>query len=148
MGALTEAEFTEMRDRMARNASPMRATRLTTTGLSKPCTASLHRTGMNQWETEYSFQLEAMRLVGEILWWKFEPMKLRLAGKTYYTPDFGVVLPDQRQQFIEVKGFWRDDAVVKFKVAAEAFPLYRFTAIRKKRAKEGGGWEVLRDLNV
>ena len=36
----------------------------------------------------------------------------------------------------EVKGFWRDDARVKIKVAADIYP-FRFLAIKK--AKDG--WE-------
>jgi hypothetical protein len=41
----------------------------------------------------------------------------------------------------EVKGFWRDDARAKIKIAADAYP-FRFFAIRKQPAKAGGGWEV------
>lgn len=38
-------------------------------------------------------------------------------------------------------------SLAKFKVAAELFP-FRFTMLRKKAVKDGGGWEVMRDLNA
>jgi hypothetical protein len=73
---------------------------------------------------------------GEIRGWKFEAVKLRLADKTFYTPDFLVVLKDGSLEFHETKGFWRDDARVKIKVAAELYPMFRFAALKKKK----GNW--------
>lgn len=92
---------------------------------------------MNKTEAAYAYELELRRLAGEIAWYRFEAIKLRLAAKTFYTPDFLVVLADGEVQFHEVKGFWRDDARVKIKVAAEQFP-FAFIAIRKTK----GGWET------
>jgi len=66
----------------------------------------------------------------------YEPVKLRLAKATFYTPDFMVVLSDGGIEMHEVKGFWRDDARVKIKVAAEQFPWFRFRAV----TKVGMGW--------
>jgi hypothetical protein len=68
---------------------------------------------------------------------RYEPMKLRLADGSYYTPDFGVLTRDCLFELHETKGFWREAAKVRIKVAAELFP-FKFIAI--KRAK-GGGWE-------
>jgi hypothetical protein len=65
-------------------------------------------------------------------------MKLRLANLTTYSPDFMVIDPDGSVVFHEVKGFWMDDARVKIKVAAEAFPWFHFVAATKKK----GQWEV------
>lgn len=92
---------------------------------------------MNATEAAYSEHLESLRILGEIVWHKFEPMKLRLAEGAYFTPDFGVKMRDGSLQFHETKGFWRESAKVRIKVAAEIFP-FKFIAI--KRAK-GGGWE-------
>lgn len=39
----------------------------------------------------------------------------------------------------EVKGFWRDDARAKIKIAADLYP-FRFIAVMKRRKKDGGGW--------
>lgn len=99
----------------------------------------LPKARMNKLEAEYAQELENQKRCGLILWWAFEPMKLRLAGNTYYSPDFGVLA--YRLEFHEVKGFWRDDARVKIKVAAEHFP-FVFRAIKKKKQRDGGGWDV------
>ncbi len=84
---------------------------------------------MNKLETRYSQHLTEQQGYGLIARWDFEPEKLRLADRTYYTPDFRVLLPDGTIEFHETKGFWEDDARIKFKVAAEQHP-YTFKAIR------------------
>lgn len=83
---------------------------------------------MNGTERKYADYLEQCRKRGDILRWDFEPVKLRLADSTFYTPDFRVILHDGTEEYHEVKGFWRDDARVKIKVAAEMHP-YRFIAV-------------------
>lgn len=109
--------------------------------------AKVPKPRLNKWEQEYAQYLEAARQAGTIRWYGFEAIKLRLASGTYYTPDFAVLNTDNELEFREIKGFWRDDALVKFKVAAEHFP-FRFLALRKKRVSEGGGWEVLKDIGT
>lgn len=99
---------------------------------------------MNKWEKEYAETLQYRMMCGLIDWFAFEPMKLRLAGRTYYTPDFAVIIGG-KLEYHEIKGHWRDDALVKFKVAAELYP-FTFKAIRKKKVREGGGWEIIRQL--
>jgi len=102
--------------------------------------------GMNSWESCYAREeLEPRRIVGEILWWGFEAIKLRLAGATFYTPDFAVLTSQLRLEFHEIKGFEREDSAVKIKVAAALFP-FRFTMLRKRKVKDGGGWDIIRDL--
>jgi hypothetical protein len=88
---------------------------------------------MNKTEAAYSRLLELRQRAGEIRAYKFESVKLRLAKRTHYTPDFLVVLPDGTVEFHEVKGFWRDDARVKIKVAAEAYPYFHFVAVQNKK---------------
>jgi hypothetical protein len=95
--------------------------------------------GMNKLEAEYAQVLEMRLRAGEILWYGYERIKLRLADRTYYTPDFSVLLPGRLLEFHETKGFWRDDARVKIKVAAEQYP-WRFIALSKRRKRDGGGW--------
>lgn len=85
---------------------------------------------MNKLERRYSEQLEAWRLTGEIQWWKYDAIKLRLADNTFYTPDFLVMKADSTLEVHETKGHWEDDARVKIKVAAEAYPLFRFVAVQ------------------
>lgn len=78
---------------------------------------------------------------GEILWHRFEDIKLRLANNTFYTPDFDVLAADGVMELHEVKGFWQDDARVKIKIAADQYP-FRFIAVRVRPKKDGGGWAV------
>lgn len=94
--------------------------------------------GMNKTEALYANELRLREQASEIVWYRFESLKLRLADKTWYCPDFLVVFPDGRMEFHEVKGFWRDDARVKIKVAAEQYPMFRFIAVSRKK----GGWQI------
>lgn len=93
--------------------------------------------GMNKLEERYSNHLELLRKSGTIIEFLFQPVKLKLAGKTFYTPDFFVILPDVVEVH-ETKGFMRDDAAVKIKVAAKMFWFWKF-----KLVKEGGKNEWL-----
>lgn len=96
---------------------------------------------MNKTEIAYSQHLEALKSCGEIVWWKFEAIKLRLADNTFYTVDFFVMKASGELEAHEVKGYWMDDARVKIKVAAGLYP-FRFIAIQKKSNKQGGGWKT------
>jgi hypothetical protein len=103
----------------------------------RPRTRSVPGT-MNKLEARYEVEvLKPMLMAGEIADYLFEAVKLRLADRTFYTPDFVVITPEQIE-FHEVKGFWEDDARVKIKVAAAQFWWARFVAIQwvKKQWKE------------
>ena len=89
---------------------------------------------MNRLESEYASHLKAREVAGEIAWWKFEALKLKLAKLTTYTPDFIVMRADGLLECHETKGFWQEDARAKIKIAAELFP-FRFVAITKKRGQ-------------
>ena len=91
---------------------------------------------MNKTEAAYDAHLQLLRHAGEILWHKFEGIKLRLADNTFYTADFAVMAKDGVMEIHEIKGFWEDDARVKIKVAASLYP-FRFIALKKKK----DGWE-------
>ena len=64
-------------------------------------------------------------LRGKYEWVGVQCITLKLADDTRYTPDFFSIDAGQLVAF-EVKGFWRDDAKVKIKVAARQFPFIRF----------------------
>jgi hypothetical protein len=85
---------------------------------------------MNKLEAQYAQSLELMCRAGEISWYQFDAVKLRLADKTFYTPDFFVLRMDSTLEVHEVKGHWEDDARVKIKVAASLFP-FKFVAVKK-----------------
>lgn len=99
----------------------------------------LKRGQMNKTEAEYERELELRQVAGEVEWFRFEGLKLRLADSTFYTPDFAVMLAGGQMECHEVKGHWQDDARVKIKVAAEQYP-FRFIAVRKQAKKDGGGF--------
>jgi hypothetical protein len=91
---------------------------------------------MNKTEAAYAEHLTNEERAGRVIWWKFEAIKLRLADATFFTPDFMVLPSDGLLEVVEVKGFWRDDARVKIKVAASLFP-FRFIAVTRTK---GGSW--------
>lgn len=107
-------------------------------------TGTVREPDMNKTEAEYAGMLEARRVSGEILWWAFEAMTLKLADNTRYTPDFLVMLADGALEVHETKGgFIREDGWLKLKVAAGMFP-FRFFLCQKQAKKAGGGWTIRR----
>ena len=95
---------------------------------------------MNKTEAAYDKTLAERKHAGEVAWYRFEGIKLRLADNTFYTPDFAVMLSDGAMECHEVKGFWQDDARAKIKIAADQYP-FRFIAVTAKPKKDGGGWK-------
>jgi len=95
------------------------------------------QTGMNKTETAYSNLLEIRKRAGEVAWYRYEGITLKLAHDTRYTPDFAVMLADGTMEMHETKGFMRDDAAVKLKTAASMFP-FRFFLIRLEK----GEWNI------
>lgn len=115
---------------------------------SRPRPRPRHTPGhMNKTEQAYAAKLNLCQAAGEIAGYKFEPIKLRLADLCYYTPDF-MVLSDH-VEFHEVKAWnnkrntflFEDDARVKIKVAAEAFPEFVFIVVGRDRS---GTWRTER----
>jgi hypothetical protein len=94
---------------------------------------------MNQTEKACNALLALRLHAGEILWFRFEGLRLRLADNTFYSPDFAVLAADSVMQCHEVKGHWTDDARAKINIAADMYP-FRFLAVKKGKKAEGGGW--------
>lgn len=91
-----------------------------------------HKPGeMNKLEAAYASSLEMDRLRGVILWWAFEPVKLKLGKLCTYTPDFLVMRRDGGLECHEVKGFWKDDARAKIRMASALYP-FLFIGIMRK----------------
>jgi hypothetical protein len=95
---------------------------------------------MNKLETAYDEYLQTLHHTGDVLWHKFEGIKLRLADNTFLTVDFAVLPSSGVLEMHECKGFWQDDAKVKIKVAASIYP-FKFIAVKARSKKNGGGWE-------
>lgn len=89
-------------------------------------------------EQDYAEELMRRKNVGDIRAWHYSPFRLILAHNTSYAPDFLIVTLDEYIELHEVKGFWRDDARVKVKVAARLFPYFTFQAVTRPR--KNGGW--------
>ena len=96
---------------------------------------------MNRTEAAYGKLLNDRLIAGEIIWYAFEFVTLKIAADTRYTPDFAVLLANRDLEFHEVKGFAMDDSMVKIKVAARLFPA-RFYLIHALPKKLGGGWDI------
>ena len=98
---------------------------------------------MNKTEAAYAAFLDTLVQCGDVVWYRFEPIKLRLAERTFYEPDFFVLRASGALEVHECKGFWTDDARVKIKVAADIYP-FQFIAAQQGAKGKGGGWKVER----
>lgn len=87
---------------------------------------------MNKTEQAYAAHLDLLRHAGEIQWWGFEAVKLKLAAATFYTPDFVVIRADLGIEVHETKGHFEDDARVKWKVAVKEFWWIQFVLVKKQ----------------
>ena len=95
---------------------------------------------MNKTESRYANLLYARKLAREIIDYRFESVKLRLAEeKCWLTLDFAVWFPDGTVELIDVKGGpTQDKTIIKLKVAADRYRgLYRIVLERYEKA----GWD-------
>jgi predicted secreted hydrolase len=93
----------------------------------------------SQLERDYAAHLDMLKGAGEVEWWAYEAVRLRIAdGKreAFYKPDFTVILMAGETEFHECKGFWRTADRLRIKVAASRFP-WRFIGIQR----DGAGWK-------
>jgi uncharacterized protein YwgA len=99
---------------------------------------------MNKTEARYANHLEVLKHAKEIIDWKFEKIRFKLAEKTTYTPDFFVTYPD-RFEFHEIKGYRTGrhaHSNVKFKTAAMMYPWFVWQMIKLER----NTWKVMVEL--
>lgn len=98
---------------------------------------------MNRWEEAYSKTLDILVATGNLHCWYFQRVTLRLGPDLRYTPDFLLIYPDGKMQFVEIKGFEREDARDKFKMAGELHPWAEWAMVKKLKS---GGFETIRQL--
>lgn len=92
----------------------------------------------NRLEAAYGQHLALRQKAGDVVWFAYEGIKLRLADKTFLTVDYFLMLASGDLEAHEVKGsHLEDDAAVKLKVAAAMFP-FRFVLVRAA----GAGWDL------
>lgn len=98
---------------------------------------------MNQTEQAFAEYLNGLKWHGEILDWKFHPMRIRLADNTYYEVDFLVLGADMVLTIYEIKGgFTSEKGQMKIKLVAESLPYFRMVKASKLPKKDGGGWKL------
>lgn len=103
--------------------------------------ASRERGTMNGAERKYAEHLAARKHSGEIVDFRFEAFKLRLADNTTITPDFVVLTNDGLIELHDIKGGWfPEHNKCKWKIGVELFPWFTWVLVRKAAKKDGGGW--------
>lgn len=94
-------------------------------------------------EAEYAGILGCHLIGGRIKHYKRPAPTLPiLGGQSRYTADFFVVANDGTIELHEVKGFWTDAGLLRFKAAASEWSQFVFKAVEKKR----GVFTVTREL--
>jgi len=104
---------------------------------------------MNKNEAKYAAVLDLMIAAGEVAWYRFEPFSLRLTScddgqPARYTPDFIVLMPDGTTYIDDCKtnkGFDDPASLVRIKVAADQYPLWRFRIVRP-----AGSWFEVKEV--
>lgn len=93
-------------------------------------------------ERKHAANLGLRKAAGEILDWKYEPIRIRLADNTFYTIDFLLLMADETIEAHEVKGWHPNirDSRTRWKMAAEVLPWFRWRFITQPRG--GGRWEI------
>lgn len=144
---MTEAQFDEYvaklhaGARTGTNAVPKAAQAAKSHQIAQNQAGRASRHGMNKTEARYAQDLELQKRAGVVIWWKFEGFTLTLAPGARFTPDFAVMKRSGELEFHEIKGFWREAARVRIKVAASLYP-FKFIAVQAIKQKDGGGWKV------
>jgi len=101
--------------------------------------------GMNKWEQRFAAELDAQKACGLIEWWAYESVRLKLANGAWYKTDFFVMWNMENEDFhvsmlkptcYEIKGYMREAANVRIKVAADKYRCFKFVIVKWS----GGAW--------
>jgi len=103
--------------------------------LPKTTFALHHTTDENRLNKTERAYLAHLRMLG-FPWIGVQNITLKLGDDCRYLPDFSVITANGEMEFHETKGFMRPQALVKLKVAARSFPMFRFIVVRRVK----GGW--------
>lgn len=106
-----------------------------------------NRMGLNKTETAFRGYLESVHTSERVY---SQAITLGIANGCRYTPDFVVRRGGELIQLeaYEVKGFMRDDAAIKLKVAASLYPWIKFHLVTKRKGSGSGralaadAWEI------
>lgn len=89
----------------------------------------------NQLELDYADLLEADRRALKLSDWSCNAVKIKLANGAWYMPDFLVIRNDGTVELHETKGFWREAAKVRIKVASSMYPGIQFIVVTRKNGQ-------------
>lgn len=67
------------------------------------------------WEVMYAAFLDKLLRKGMFKVWVYEPERFILGKDTSYLPDFRIITNDDKIIFVEMKGYLREEARVKFR---------------------------------
>lgn len=94
---------------------------------------------LNKTERAY---LAYLRAIHPDAWIGVQNITLKLAFDCRLTPDFVIVYEDGSIEMVDVKGFQREDALIKMKIAARLFPWATFTIA--SRSDVGWSYKVIK----
>lgn len=78
---------------------------------------------MTRIERDYGEHLLAQKAAGEVAWYGYEALTLKLADDCRFTVDWSVMLASGDMELHECKGpFAREDSIIKLRLAARLFP--------------------------
>lgn len=104
----------------------------------RPTTAAERMNGL---EGDYAALLELQRRAGDVVAWHFGALRLELADRTWFRVDFVVVPAVIPAGFVieahETKGYMREAARVRLRVAARTYPWIRFRLVRRAPGRRG-----------
>jgi hypothetical protein len=105
-------------------------------GVSVPTATAQYR---NKWEQHFATAyLDPLLFSNTIRSYCYECLKFKLADGSWFCPDFTVWYPDDLIELAEVKGWLREAARVRFLVARDKFPMFRWTMYERKH----GQWQA------
>ncbi len=86
----------------------------------------------SKWERDYATYLDYAKAVNAIWDWAYEPDRFDIGVGAKFTPDFRVVVNrGESPEYREVKGYRREAAMVRLKVAAKMYPQHRWVLVTK-----------------
>ena len=109
--------------------------------------------GVTGIEARFGGYLDTLKAAGIVQHWDFKPRKIDLLPRSgpkrrmiTWTPDFRVIFEDMRQAeevtghrvwrcYIDTKGRWEEDALLKIRMAAVMMPDWYFFGVTSKGEK-------------
>lgn len=134
---LTEEQYADLMRQRAASMPPASADLDAGKGVVATAPESAHKGPKfkSKAEARYAAILESQQRAGQIRAWRYEAVTFSLADGVRYTPDFLVTENDGRMTLIEVKGFMREAARIRLRIAVEMYPAFGWFLIW---AKKGG----------